>query len=136
MERTSCWFLGGGGSLAAGEGLRSAVVEGSMTVEFIFPGDVYEGSELHDLSLVSLMGLFVALQFLLLPAEDFPLRPGLLQQVAVINLQSAVSVLNDRDLRVGASEGGGRLRMFEGSGIVNRVVGEIGGGLWVAPAEA
>lgn len=61
MERTSCWFLGGGGSLAAGEGLRSAVVEGSMTVELIFPGDVYEGSELHDLSLVSLMGLFVAL---------------------------------------------------------------------------
>lgn len=70
----------------AGEGLRSAVVEGSMTVEFIFAGDVDEGSELHDLSLVSLMGLLVALQLLLLSAEDFPLRPGLLQQVAVIIL--------------------------------------------------
>lgn len=107
-----------------------------MAVEFIFAGDVDECSELHDLPLVALVGLFVALQLLLLPAEEFALRPGLLQQLTVIILQSTVSVLNEGDLRVCAPEGGGGLRMFEGSGIVDGAVSEIGGGLWVVSAEA
>lgn len=81
--------------MLACEGLRPAVVEGRMTVEFIFAGDVDEGPELHDLPLVPLVRVLVALQLLLLPAEEFPLRPSLLQQVPVIILQSAVSVLND-----------------------------------------
>ena len=82
----------------AGEGLQSAVVEGGMAVELISAGDVDERPELHDLSLVALVGLLVALQLLLLPAKEFTLRPGLLQQLSVIILQSAVSVLNEGDL--------------------------------------
>lgn len=120
----------------AGEGLQPAVVEVSMAVELVFAGDVDERAELHDLSLVPLMCFSVALQLVLLPAEEFSLGPGLFQQVSVVILQSAVSVLNERDLGVRAPERRGGLGVLERSGIVDRVAGEIGGGLWIAPADA
>lgn len=118
-EWASCLFWNRAVLLVAGEGLQSAVVESRMTVEFIFTGDVDKRSELHDLSLVPIVCVLVALQLLLLPAEEFPLRPCLLQQLPVIILQSAVSVLNDLYVRVCASECGGGLRIFEGSSIVD-----------------
>lgn len=91
---------------------------------------------MHDLPLIPLMRFFIALQLLLLFPKEFTFNPGFFQQVPIIMLQSAVSVLNDRDLGVCASERRGRLRVFERSGIVDRVAGEIRRGLWIAPANA